>query len=431
LSGRPDFADDQNIPLMTWYAAEPLVEQDQDRFVQLGGGSKIPIIRRHVARRVASIPGNISGIDQLVRVMRSVQTETHRSDLLSGLLTGLEGIRRFDLPPAWSETYAVLKESKEESVREQAQRLALIFEDPQAIQQLKQLAGDSALDKSVRHRAIKALAGSRIAGFDEQLIELAADEHVQMEALAGLAEYDHPATVKTVLQVYSSANATTRQAALQTLASRASWAKALMAALGSGEIARTEITAFTARQIHSLGDKQLSKDVERLWGPIRETPKDRARLIANYKPQLTATLIQSSNRENGRALFQKNCANCHRLFDAGTLIGPDLTGAQRTNVDYLLQNLLDPSASISKDYQMQIVATTNGRVVTGLLIEESDNAITIQTATEKVIVPRNEIEEQKISEVSMMPEGILQKMTHDEVRDLFAYLMGSEQVALP
>ena len=100
-------------------------------------------------------------------------------------------------------------------------------------------------------------------------------------------------------------------------------------------------------------------------------------------------------------------------------------------MDYLLQNLLDPSASISKDYQMQIVATTNGRVITGLLVEESDNAITVQTSTEKVIVPRNEIEEQKISDVSMMPEGILQKMTHDEVRDLFAYLMGSEQVVIP
>lgn len=431
LSSRPDFADDQNIPLMTWYAVEPLVEQDQDRFVQLGGGSKIPIVRRHVARRVAGIPGNVSGIDLLIQTIRLADTDTHRSDLLSGLLTGLEGTRRFKLPPAWSETYAVLKESKEESVREQAQRLALIFEDPQAIRELKQLAGDSAADKFVRQRAIKALAGSRIAGFDEQLIELTADEHVQMDALTGLAEYNHPATVKTVLHVYSSANATTRQAALQTLASRASWAKALMVELESGKIARTEITAFTARQIHSLGDRQLSKDVERLWGPIRETPKDRARLITNYKPQVTATLIQSSNRMNGRVLFQKNCANCHRLFDAGTLIGPDLTGAQRTNVDYLLQNLLDPSASISKDYQMQIVATTNGRVVTGLLIEESDNAVTLQTATEKVIVPRNEIEEQKISDVSMMPEGILQKMTHDEVRDLFAYLMGSEQVALP
>ena len=97
------------------------------------------------------------------------------------------------------------------------------------------------------------------------------------------------------------------------------------------------------------------------------------------------------------------------------LIGPDLTGAQRTNVDY----------------QMQIVATTNGRVITGLLVEESDNAITVQTSTEKVIVPRDEIEEQKISDASMMPEGILQKMTHDEVRDLFAYLMGSEQVVIP
>ncbi|MBC7964548.1 MAG: dehydrogenase, partial [Fuerstia sp.] len=120
-----------------------------------------------------------------------------------------------------------------------------------------------------------------------------------------------------------------------------------------------------------------------------------------------------------------------RLFDSGIAIGPDLTGAQRTNIDYVLLNLIDPSSSISNDFRMQIIETTDGRIVTGLLVGESDNAITVQTATEKLVIPAIEIEQRVVANVSMMPEGLLQRLTPDEVRDLFAYLTGPDQVPLP
>jgi putative heme-binding domain-containing protein len=95
---------------------------------------------------------------------------------------------------------------------------------------------------------------------------------------------------------------------------------------------------------------------------LRPTPAEKAKQIAVYKERLSLESIERSDRSAGRAVFQKMCANCHHFFDAGGKIGPNITGSQRTNLDYLLQTLIDPSAAVAKDYQMQIVETTSGRV---------------------------------------------------------------------
>ena len=108
---------------------------------------------------------------------------------------------------------------------------------------------------------------------------------------------------------------------------------------------------------------------------------------------MTPDSLGAADRSAGRALFHKTCANCHKLFDAGGNIGPNITGSQRTNLDYLLQTLVDPSAAVARDYQMQVIETVGGRVITGLVVAESEAAITMQTVNEKVVVPTDEIEQ--------------------------------------
>ncbi len=428
---RGEFADDANIPLMIWYGIEPLVADDLSRFVSLATRAAIPTARRHIARRVAGMPMNSEGMARLVQSLAECGTDDHRRDLLAGMLTGLEGTRNSAMPGEWSEVYTGLRASTDGSVREQALHLALIFNDQTAIQSLLHQASDRNAAADERLRAIQTLVAKRVKGFDQQLLTLTRDESTRRAALRGLAEYNHPETVATILDVYPGLDLVTRQEALQTLAVRPVWARALLESIESNRIPRADLTAFTARQIHSLGDKQLSAQVEKLWGEIRETPRERARMIADLKRRLSPDSVRAGDRSHGRALFSRTCANCHRLFDSGTATGPDLTGAQRTNIDYLLLNLIDPSSSISNDFRMQIIETTDGRVVTGLLVGESDNAITMQTATEKIVVPTTEIEQRVISKVSMMPEGLLQSLTPDEVRDLLAYVTGPDQVPLP
>jgi putative membrane-bound dehydrogenase-like protein len=428
LVRRAEFSVDANIPLMVWYGIEPLVHDDLPRFVKLSVLAEIPLVRRFIARRVAELTADRAGLKLLVDALAQCSDDKRR-DLLEGTLKGLEGTRSIDMPANWSGTYAKLRESKDAGVRDSALRLSLIFDDPVAIRSLTEEANDPAASAEVRNRAIEALVAKRVSGFDSQLLALVRDSATRRAALRGLAVYTNPDTAATILAIYSQADAAARQDALHTLSARAAWAQALVDAIDAGRIPRTDLTAFTARQIQSLGDKQLSEQIEKLWGRVRETPAEKARLIANYKRQLTTAALSSGDRTAGRGVFERRCASCHRLFDEGGKIGPDLTGSQRTNLDYLLLNIVDPSASISNDFQMEVIETTEGRVVTGMIAGETDGAITIQTANEKIVIPTAEIERRVQSRNSMMPEGLLQLLTPPEVRDLFAYVTGAAQIS--
>ena len=121
-------------------------------------------------------------------------------------------------------------------------------------------------------------------------------------------------------------------------------------------------------------------------------------------------------------VFNRTCQQCHRLFDAGGDVGPDLTGSDRANPDYILENVLDPSATVAREYTLTNVATTDGRLVSGIIRDQNDRSLTIQTANERIVLPREDVEEVKPSTVSMMPEGQLERLTPQEIRDLFAYL---------
>src|SRR6185437_3620494 len=128
---------------------------------------------------------------------------------------------------------------------------------------------------------------------------------------------------------------------------------------------------------------------------------------------------------NGRKLFEQACASCHTLFGAGGKIGPDLTGAQRSDLGYLLENIVDPAATVSADYHLSTVALNDGRLLNGIVGEHAGNGptLTLQTATERLVVDRGDIEEIRASDLSLMPDGLLDVLDRDQVRDLIAYLM--------
>src|SRR5262249_41815003 len=132
----------------------------------------------------------------------------------------------------------------------------------------------------------------------------------------------------------------------------------------------------------------------------------------------------------GRALFAKTCQQCHVLFGVGGKVGPDITGANRANLDYLLENVLDPSAVIPKEYAVTILTLQDGRIITGIVREQTPAALTVVTATETLTVPRGDVDSLTPSNTSMMPDDQLKPMSDHEVRSLFAYLQSPAQVPL-
>lgn len=129
-------------------------------------------------------------------------------------------------------------------------------------------------------------------------------------------------------------------------------------------------------------------------------------------------------------MFAKTCQQCHVLYGAGAKIGPELTGSNRADLEYLLSNIVDPSSVISKDYQQTVVLTIDGLVVSGIVKAEDEKSLTLQTPTEVVVVPKDEIEDRQLSDASLMPDDQLKQFTPLEIALLLAYLGGKEQSPL-
>jgi putative heme-binding domain-containing protein len=129
-------------------------------------------------------------------------------------------------------------------------------------------------------------------------------------------------------------------------------------------------------------------------------------------------------------VFAKTCQQCHTLFGEGGKVGPDLTGSNRANLEYVLSNILDPSAVMAKEYQPTIVTLVDGRVITGIIKEQDKNTVTVQTPNETLTIGREDIEETTSTTVSMMPADLLKQHTEAEVRALIAYLASPRQAPL-
>ena len=281
----------------------------------------------------------------------------------------------------------------------------------------------------MREDALKTLLFQQKPDLVPVLHDLLTDESMRRQAIRGLAAFDDPQTPKLLLMGYPLWHADDRPDIIQTLSSRGNYALALIDAVAATKtIPRADVNSFTIRQLHSLKSPDVSAKLAKVWGEVRPASADKAKLMAKYKAELKPDVLKKANLSNGRALYVKACANCHRLFGEGTDIGPDLTGSQRSNLDYILENVLDPNAIVPREYQVTIVETKKGRTLSGMVKKETDVALTLQTANEVVVLPKGDIESRVQTKVSMMPEGTFEQMRIEEVRDLVAYLASPVQV---
>ncbi len=193
---------------------------------------------------------------------------------------------------------------------------------------------------------------------------------------------------------------------------------------------KQDLTADLVRQLRTLKDSELNQELEKVWGVMRDSAADKQMDIAKYKQIYAAGGSQPGDAARGRAVFARTCQQCHTLFDAGGKVGPDLTGSNRGDLDYILQNIVDPNAVIPNDYKAWNLETTDDRSISGILKQQNDKSVTLVTANETLIIPRNEIRSLKESELSMMPEGLLQSLNEQEVRDLIYYLRSQAQAPL-
>jgi putative membrane-bound dehydrogenase-like protein len=422
--------DDHNLPLMSWYALEPLAAADPARALALATTSQAPRALEFTARRIAAL-GSGDAIDRLVAAVRDASDDGRRLALLTGLNAALAGQRHVPLPAGWNDLEPALERSADPRLRAEVQAVALAFGSPRALASARQTLGDVSLPAETRRRAMAALLNVRDDALPPLLLGALDDRRLRPTAIRGLASFADPATPVRLLGLYPSLTAPEKRDALLTLASRPAFARALVDGLADGRVPVRDVSADIARQIRLLDQPDVTATLESVWGVARAAGAGTRAAMERYTTLVENADLPRPVPARGRQVFRDTCAACHRLFDEGGAIGPDITGSNRTNLDYLLHNILEPNAEIPNAYRTAMVELQNGRVLAGIISAEDASVVVIQTPNERVPVPRADIKSLVRADVSMMPEGLLTPLSDADVRDLMAYLRSARQVALP
>ena len=298
------------------------------------------------------------------------------------------------------------------------------------IDEVKRVALDSTIDLPQRQAALQTLIDGKPADLRQICEGLLAVRFLNSVAVRGLAQFDDPAIGDTLAKSYFKFHVLERDAVLDTLTSRPTFARSLLNEMAAGKIPKRDVTPFYARRIRSFNNPELTAQLAEVWGELRDSPAEKRKMIESRRAQLTPAVLAAADKSNGRAVFNKTCSSCHTLYGYGDRTGLDLTGSGRNNIDFLLQNVEDPSAVVNADFRMRIVVLNDGRTLNGVVVSQSDRTITLKSQSGAVTIDRNDIDEMQESKLSLMPEGLLESLTENQVRDLIAYLMYPSQVPL-
>lgn len=427
---------DHQLPYLHWYAIEPLVTIDPVRVMKIARESRNGMLQRFVVRRMAvSEAGRESLVQLLYRESTSASQDTGEQQLiLNELLSTSQSRSGVAMPQSWPALAQTLRSEGSAPIVSLVQALGIQFGDESAFPMFREILRQSDAKATDRLEALRLLAQAKDPELPSVLIELVDDPELDRDAIRALARFEDARISEQLIGKYPDWPASKQSDVLHALTARRVSAAALVAAMEAGKINPASVPAYAVRQILAIADSQQAETgqapvdsfaarLEKVWGQIGSTSASTQAEFARYETMLTPDFLAKANRSDGKKLYEVNCGKCHRLFGEGDMIGPDLTGANRSDVKYWLENILQPNAVIGKAYQLTTLLTDDGRVVSGIIQERNEDAVTVQTPLELIVLPVDEIELEQPSDSSLMPEGQLQPMSPEQVRDLFGYLM--------
>jgi putative heme-binding domain-containing protein len=412
-------ASDHNLPKMIWFAMEPLVAEDPEQGLALATESRLPLIAEYTARRVV----DADATDKLIAVLQ--QKPRTMESMLQGMRDALEGRNDLTAPAGWATLYAELQKSKgRDGVL--AAEIAQLFGDTQAALQSLATLKDKSKDAEARKKALNSLAMQQRRELVKELPSLLEDPAVRLDAIRAIAGYDDGDLGSLLLKKYPRLSAGEKREAVLTLSARPRYGRMLNQALKDGSIPKTDVPVYVARQLRRV----VGSGFVETWGPIDELPASENAAYNKYQRLLTGDALRKADPAKGKILFQQTCGSCHKMFGEGGNIGPDLTGSNRTNVNYILSNVLNPSEEIQDDYKMVVVTTRDGRTYSGNIVGENSRQLTLRVVgQDAVIINKSDIQSQEATDVSMMPPGLFDMLRDEQVLDLVSYLRSSEPLA--
>jgi putative heme-binding domain-containing protein len=292
--------------------------------------------------------------------------------------------------------------------------------DPKSVRDLFVQAHQS---DDVRLRALDVLISFQDPALPESVRRVLSSSSAGFRArvLALLGRSNDARIAEVVLGQYRALDPQVQPLAVDLLLQREPWARKLLDTVLAKKFDRGILHANHLRRILESNDREAIWAVEKSWGTIRqERNPAREKVVAGVGEYLRQ---HPGDPEGGRAVFRKQCAQCHTIYGEGAPVGPDLTSNGRATFDQLLTSVLDPSLVIGPAYLTTTVVTEDGRNLTGVVSEDNkDRIVLVLPGGGKELIARNNVKSTRVSKLSMMPEGIETLLDRKELTDLFAFL---------
>jgi putative heme-binding domain-containing protein len=430
---RADVEDESgHLPLLAWWALESKVEKEREVvFAFLKGDPAFlatKLFRDHVAEKLAkryAMAGGEENLNSCADLLALTNDEALRGKFIAGIASAFEGAEMPKLPEA-------LQKALNDYMAKQSGgdlTLALRSGNAEALAKALKLLGDAKASNTSRIAIAKTLAelGKQEAVMPMvALLKSSAAPSLKRGILQAAAKFDDKRLPEALLLGWEgqiAGDKALREDALRVMAGRKEWAQILMNFVNEWKVPAKHFTIDIVRQLSLHKDTDIDASIEKHWkgllatGPTPEKKREAERIKAVIKTGL-------GDAEKGKLQFTARCAVCHKLFNEGGAIGPELTGYDRTNPDFWLDNLFTPSLEIREGFGAYIVKTKGGQILTGLMDAQDSNGIVIKDmAGNKTAIKQADIEKLEASSISLMPEGLTTGMSDADLKDFFAYLM--------
>ncbi|MDB6027002.1 MAG: Dehydrogenase [Verrucomicrobiales bacterium] len=441
-----DDASDPHIPLLLWWALERYAIPNRSDVVEIFSDARVwqsPLVRKDILQRLArryAAEGNAEDLATCVALL-DLATNLAKADgiqwrlgseteyLLKGINEALAGRSLTSSSSATERWFANLPSDARQHllIVQTGIRLGIIKAHEIAVQKIR----DSQVSEGERVMLIETLGETRqpslLVEF-MQILESPASNNLRSAALTALQQIQSADIPTRILGLYSKLTPPLRAKALQLLLARSASCAQLISAVEAGTVSPKDISMDQVRQIASFKNVELAPRIQKIWGKFQvESPAEKQSFINRVKlilkPSGVAGRQPNPNLVEGKKLFQKNCAVCHKLFGEGNTIGPDLAGVDRNDIDLLLSNIVNPSAYIRNEYVSYEIETKDDEVIGGLMVESNATSVTLlDRNNQRHTVARERIKSLNESAVSLMPEGLLETLPPQELIDLIGYL---------
>lgn len=323
-------------------------------------------------------------------------------------------------------TLDVILASSEHALFADAAILAATWKEPAGIRAARAILLDTERPENLRLAAFESLIATADAQALSTAAKLLADTRANTTAFRGkllstLGRLEKPEVALIVLETYPQLEDELKPRAIELLTQRASWGKLLLTKIRDKRLPADVANVNQVKRLLATGDAEIERQVAEIWGAIRTERNDQREAVVR---EMRAFLEETAgDAHRGQAVFAKVCGQCHKIYAQGEDVGPDITGNGRASFEQLLSNVFDPSLVIGEAYQAHTVVTFDGRVLSGLPIEDNDQRIVLKMQGGKTeTIAREDVEQLQISKLSLMPEGLERQLQPQEIADLFAFL---------